>query len=92
MLAFSAIRIDDALNQLARHDPRKAGLVGMRYFGGLAAEESAAVLALPVDVIRRGLRVAQAWLRRELNQGQGGNWGRASEGPLLSSSGRQSHD
>jgi len=63
------IRIDDALNQLARQDPRKAQLIEMRFFGGLTAEESAAVLDLPVKVVRRELRVAQAWLQRELDQG-----------------------
>src|SRR5215469_10319600 len=62
------IRIDDALNQLARQDPRKARLIEMRFFGGMTAEESAAVLDLPVKVVRRELRVAQAWLQRELNQ------------------------
>ena len=61
------VRIDDALNQLARLDPTKARLIEMRFFGGLTAEESAAVLELPVNVIRRELRVAQAWLQRELN-------------------------
>ena len=35
----------------------------------VTAEESAAVLDLPVNVVRRDLRVAQAWLQRELNQG-----------------------
>jgi RNA polymerase sigma factor (TIGR02999 family) len=63
------IRIDDALNELARQDPHKARLVEMRFFGGLTAEESAAVLELPVNAVRRDLRVAQAWLQRELNQG-----------------------
>jgi RNA polymerase sigma-70 factor, ECF subfamily len=62
------IRIDDALNQLGRQDPRKAQLVEMRFFGGLTAEESAAMLDLPVKVVRRELRVAQAWLQRELGQ------------------------
>jgi RNA polymerase sigma-70 factor (ECF subfamily) len=62
------IRIDDALNQLGRQDPRKARLVEMRFFGGLTAEESAAMLDLPVKVVRRELRVAQAWLQRELGQ------------------------
>jgi hypothetical protein len=33
------------------------------------AEESAAVLDVPVNEVRRELRVAQAWLRRELDQG-----------------------
>ncbi len=62
------VRIDDALNQLARHDAHKAQLIEIRFFGGLTAEESAAVLDLPVNVVRRDLRVAQAWLHRELNQ------------------------
>ena len=65
------VRIDDALNQLARQDPRKARLIEMRFFGGLTAEESAAVLELPVNTVRRDLRVAQAWLQRELNQRSG---------------------
>lgn len=67
------VRIDDALNQLARHDPRKAKLIEMRFFGGLTAEESGSVLALPVDVVRRELRVAQAWFQRELSRGWSGS-------------------
>lgn len=66
------VRIDDALNLLARQDPRKARLIEMRFFGGLTAEESSAVLDLPVNTVRRDLRVAQAWLQRELNQGSDG--------------------
>src|SRR5215831_1093055 len=62
------IRVDDALNELANRDPRKARLIEMRFFGGLTAEESATVLELPVHVVRRDLRVAQAWLQRALNQ------------------------
>jgi RNA polymerase sigma-70 factor (ECF subfamily) len=66
------IRIDDALNLLERHDPRKARLIEMRFFGGLTAEESATMFNLPVNSVRRDLRVAQAWLQRELNQGSYG--------------------
>jgi len=62
------VRIDDALNELASRDPRKARLIEMRFFGGLTAEESATVLDLPVQTVRRDLRVAQAWLNRALNQ------------------------
>ena len=62
------IRIDDALNALARQDAAKARLIEMRFFGGLTAEESAAVVDMPVNIVRRELRVAQAWLQRELNQ------------------------
>lgn len=66
------VQVDDALNQLARHDPHKARLIEMRFFGGLTAEESAQVLDVPVDSVRRELRVAQAWLQRELNRDLGG--------------------
>jgi len=59
--------MDDALERLARTDPRKVQLVEMRYFGGMTAEESAEVLALSVHVVRRELRAAQAWLRKEIS-------------------------
>jgi RNA polymerase sigma-70 factor (ECF subfamily) len=62
------IRIDNALHDLEHQDPHKARLIEMRFFGGLTAEESAEVLQLPVNTIRRELRVAQAWLHRELDR------------------------
>ncbi len=62
------IELDDAINALERQDARKARLVEMRFFGGLTAEESADVLQLPVNTVRRELRVAQAWLQRELDR------------------------
>ena len=62
------VRIDDALNELARHDALKARLVEMRFFGGMTAEESATALEMPVNVVRRELRVAQAWFQRELGR------------------------
>ncbi len=64
----SIIAIDDALERLARNDSLKARLVEMRFFGGMTAEESAEVLKLSVVEVRRHLRVAQAWLQRELDQ------------------------
>jgi RNA polymerase sigma factor (TIGR02999 family) len=61
------IQVDDALQTLELHDKRKAQLIEMRFFGGMTAEESAEVLNLPVQKIRSELRVAQAWLKRELD-------------------------
>jgi RNA polymerase sigma-70 factor (ECF subfamily) len=61
------LALDDALCQLERKDPRKTKLIEMRFFGGLTAEESAEVLELPVEKVRGELRVAQAWLQRELS-------------------------
>jgi RNA polymerase sigma-70 factor, ECF subfamily len=60
------LAIDDALQELERHDPMKTKLIEMRFFGGLTAEESAEALNLPVQKVRSELRVAQAWLQREL--------------------------
>ena len=61
------LAVDDALTELARTDPLKGQLIEMRFFGGLTAEESAEVLNIPVTEVRRHLRVAQAWLLRELH-------------------------
>ena len=58
--------MDEALNRLARTDPLKVQLLEMRYFGGMTAEESAALLSLSVHVVRRELRLGQAWLHKEL--------------------------
>lgn len=62
------LALDDALKELARTDPLKGQLIEIRFFGGLTAEESAEVLNIPVTEVRRHLRVAQAWLLRELNE------------------------
>jgi DNA-directed RNA polymerase specialized sigma24 family protein len=61
------IALDDALASLAGKDPLLARLVEMRYFGGLTAEESSAVLDLEIGLVRRQLRLAEAWLQREMN-------------------------
>jgi RNA polymerase sigma-70 factor, ECF subfamily len=60
------LAMDHALNQLARTDPLKVELIEMRYFGGMTAEESAEHLSMSVHVVRRELRLAKAWLRKEL--------------------------
>jgi RNA polymerase sigma factor (TIGR02999 family) len=64
----SLLAIDEALERLARTDPLKVQLIEMRYFGGLTAEESAAMLSLSVHSVRRELRLAQAWLHQELSR------------------------
>jgi RNA polymerase sigma factor (TIGR02999 family) len=66
----SIIQLDDALADLEKHDEAQARLIEMRYFGGLTAEESASALGLAVPVVRRKLRLAQAWLEQELHHGR----------------------
>jgi RNA polymerase sigma-70 factor, ECF subfamily len=62
----SVLAIDAALQQLEKADSRKAQLIQMRYFGGMSVEESAIALSMPVHAARRELRLAEAWLRREM--------------------------
>lgn len=62
----SILALDEALERLERKDPLKMKLIEMRYFGGMTAEESADVLATSVHYVRRELRLAQAWLRKEM--------------------------
>ena len=60
------VHLDDALSALEKRDKRKAKLIQLRYFSGLTAGESAALLEMEVADVRQELRVAQAWLKREL--------------------------
>lgn len=62
----SLLIMDEALERLARTDPLKVQLIEMRYFGGMTAEESSAALGISVHVVRRELRLAQAWLHKEV--------------------------
>ncbi len=65
------IRLDDALQQLAAFDARKAQIVEMRYFGGLNADEIASVLRLSPQSVHRDWGLAKAWLIREMNREEG---------------------
>ena len=60
------VRLDDALDELARIDPRKARVVELRFFGGLSVEETAEVLKLSPKTVLRDWSLARAWLSREL--------------------------
>jgi len=39
----------------------------MRYFGGLTAEKSGIALNLEINAVRRRLRLAEAWIQREMD-------------------------
>jgi RNA polymerase sigma-70 factor, ECF subfamily len=59
-------RLDDALQGLAKFDPRKSRVVEMRFFGGLTVEETAAVLKVSAATVMGDWRLAKAWLKREM--------------------------
>lgn len=60
------LAMHEALQHLETADPLKAQLLDMHYFGGMTAEESGTALSMSASFVRRELRLAQAWLRREL--------------------------
>lgn len=62
----SVLAVDAALHTLAKTDPLKAQLIEMRFFGGMTAEETALALSLSPHQIRRHLRIALAWIKKEL--------------------------
>lgn len=64
--AAELVALDDALLALAKFDERKVRLIELRYFGGLSMEELAATLDLSITTIGHEMRVARAWLRREM--------------------------
>jgi RNA polymerase sigma-70 factor, ECF subfamily len=64
--ALDVIAVDRALEALAAVDPRKARVVELRFFGGLSVDETADVLHVSTDTIKRDWRLAKVWLSREL--------------------------
>ena len=63
--------INDALEALAAHDPRKADLVKQRYFVGLTLEEAAEVLGISVRTAKRDWVYARTWLFQEVGRLRG---------------------
>ena len=66
--ATELIALDEALQELAKLDPRKSRIVEMRYFGGLTGEETAEVLGISTATVARDWETAKAWLLRELSR------------------------
>lgn len=63
------IVLDDALKDLARHDPEMAKIVELRYFGGLNRDQIADVLGISSRTVTRRWRLARAWLTRQMRPG-----------------------
>ena len=61
------IALDDALKRLAKFDERKSRVVELCFFGGLSVEETADVLKISVNTVKRDWSTARAWLYKEVN-------------------------
>jgi RNA polymerase sigma factor (TIGR02999 family) len=56
------LALHDALERFAVHDPVKAQLVELRFFGGMSLPEIAEHLGISLSTAERGWRYARAWL------------------------------
>ena len=62
------IGLDDALKALAAVDERKSRVVELRFFGGLSVQETAEVLKVSDETVKRDWRLAKAWLLRQFRK------------------------
>ena len=64
--AVDLVALDRALVALAAADIRKSRVIELRFFGGLSVDETAEVLHVSTDTVKRDWRLAKLWLLREL--------------------------
>ncbi len=63
------VALDSGLDALEKIDPRKCKAIELRYFGGLSMDEIAQALDVSPVTVRRDLRMAEAWLHKEMQSG-----------------------
>jgi RNA polymerase sigma factor (TIGR02999 family) len=63
------LALDRALRSLQNFDPRRARLLELQLFGGLTYPEMAEALEISEATVHRELRLARAWLQRDLAGG-----------------------
>ncbi len=64
----AVIELDEALEKLAAFDERAAKAVELMFFGGLTYDEAANVLGVSKTTVFEDLKLAKAWLAREMGQ------------------------
>ncbi len=60
------LALDSALTKLFEIDPRMAGLVELRFFGGLTVDDTARMLSISPRTARNDWRIARAWLKTKM--------------------------
>lgn len=63
------VAVNDALEALAKVQPRLVGVVECRFYAGYSEEETAEALGLSLRTVQRDWTLAKAWLRREMGAG-----------------------
>ena len=64
--------MDEAIQKLQAEKPHLAEIAMLRYFAGLSADETAAVLGISASTLAREWRFARAWLARRLGDAPDG--------------------
>lgn len=64
----TVLAVDEALDDLANIDSRKADVVKLRYFAGMNEEETAAALGVSRRTVQLDWNLAKAWLHRALSE------------------------
>ena len=62
------VAVHEALEGLAKIDPRQAQIVELKFFGGLSNDETGEMLAVSPGTVARDWTMAKAWLRREISK------------------------
>ncbi len=68
--ADRVLTISEAMDRLAKWDPRQCRVIEMRFFGGLTEQEIAEVLGVDTRTVKRDWKMAKAWLKGELTKRQ----------------------
>jgi RNA polymerase sigma factor (TIGR02999 family) len=63
------LALEHALRELGARSERQARIVELRFFSGLDVQETAKILGISADAVKREWRHARAWLNRELSRG-----------------------
>lgn len=64
--SIDLVALDEALDHLASFDKRPAQVVELKYFGGMTHDETAEILGVSRETVKRDWQIARAWLRQRL--------------------------
>ena len=64
------VALDEALSRLVKLSPEQSRIVELKFFGGLTIEETAEVMKISVDKVKRDWSMAKTWLYREIKTGE----------------------
>ena len=60
------LAVDEALDALAAHSPRKSRVAEMRLFAGMSVEETSVAVGVSARTVKDDWRFARAWIARRL--------------------------